>query len=105
MRREAQSPNQLASNARKNLRAAEQERTDVARARRRCLQRVTVHGRQRVSSLLEEAGLDWFAIEAEALNLVMSDMERIDRNLVRLRGLRPAPESASDRATLTVARF
>jgi hypothetical protein len=74
-------------------------------AQQRGPQRVTVHGRQRVSSLLEEAGLDWFGIEAEALNLVMSDMERIDRNLVRLRGLRPAPESASDRATLTVARF
>jgi hypothetical protein len=40
--------------------------------------------RQCVSSLLEEAGLDWSAVETEAYRLRLSDLERLDRILAEL---------------------
>ncbi|MBR0801134.1 hypothetical protein JQ615_37850 [Bradyrhizobium jicamae] len=45
-------------------------------------------GKERVSGMLEEAGLDWSAIEAEAYTLALDDIERIDRNLTLLEARR-----------------
>jgi hypothetical protein len=42
---------------------------------------VNEEAKQRVSFLLEEAGLDWYAVEAEACRLMLTELERLDRLL------------------------
>ena len=41
----------------------------------------TQESKDRVSSLLEEAGLDEFAVEAEAFRMMIDDIEKVDRAL------------------------
>jgi hypothetical protein len=52
--------------------------------------------RRRVSSLLDEAGLDWSAIEAEAYSLMLGELERVDRILT-------AREARRDKDLLLIA--